>query len=141
MCQEASSEGLGTWWQTGKVGYHTFSESSSFPSKPGTLNSSTSPITPVQGTRPPTSFSSRLLVQNVCTGHWRSSDKGRVLGGSGSKEGIVRAVRDEGCRCGGTWHLAQTAMSQVVEVELTHPGESRDQTSESVCREIVEDKI
>lgn len=96
---------------------------------------------PVQGTRPPTSFSSHLLVQNICTGHWRSSDKGRVLGGSGSKEGIVRAVRGEGCGCACTWHLAQTAVSQVVEVEMTHPGEPRAQSSESVCREIVEDKI
>lgn len=52
----------------------------------------------------------------------------------------MRAVRDEGCGCGYTWHLAQMAVSQVVEVEMTHPGESRDQSSESVCREIVEDK-
>lgn len=55
---------------------------------------------------PQLTFQSYLLIQKVCTGYQRSSDKGRVRLGSRSKEGILKGVSDErwvgrGC----TWHL------------------------------------
>ena len=115
-------------------GCHPFSESSNFLSKPAVLNSPTSPGTSVSG-------SSHLLVQKVCAGHWRSSDKGRVLVAQGAEEASwkVWEMKDGwGVDAPGIWHTQEWVRLQGWRWYIQ---ESPETNPVSLCQEIVEDKL